>query len=65
MSDFDYEDQDEFLSLDDLDHEENSEFSSGNDDWGDSYDDMDSEAWDKEYRGDEMEELEDDPWALS
>ncbi|MBB6482050.1 hypothetical protein [Spirochaeta isovalerica] len=66
MSDFDYDDQDDLMSLDDLDDEENSDYFSGSDDWGDSYDDMDSEAWDREYRGDDvLEELEDDPWALS
>jgi len=66
MSDFDDDDQDDFMSLDDLDNEENSGFYSGSDDWGDSYDDMDAEAWDREYRGDDgSEELEDDPWALS
>lgn len=63
MSDFD--DQDDFMSLDDLDTEEETGYETGNDDWGDSLDDMDSEAWDREYRGDDSEELEDDPWALS
>lgn len=64
MSDF--EDQDDYMSLDDLDREEESNYATTtSDDWGDSYDDMDSEAWDREYRGDDEEELEDDPWALS
>jgi hypothetical protein len=63
MSDFD--EQDGFMSLDDLEDEEDSDLSEENDDWGDSFDDMDAEAWDKEYRGDDSEELEDDPWALS
>lgn len=61
----DFDDQDDDMSLEDLDNEEESGFSVGNDDWGDSFDDMDAEAWDKEYRGDDLEELEDDPWALS
>jgi len=61
MSDFD--DQDGFMSLDDLDNEEQSAAGVGSDDWGDSFDDMDSEAWDNEYHA-EDEELEDDPWAL-
>lgn len=63
MSDF--ADQDDYMSLEDLDSEEESELSLVNDDWSDSLDDMDSEAWDKEYRGEDGEELEDDPWALS
>lgn len=61
----DPEDQDEMLSFEDLDNEE-TDFSHNNDgDWGDSLDDMDAEAWDREYRGNDSEELEDDPWALS
>ena len=63
MSDF--EEQDDYMSLEDLDNEEESGYSVPTDDWGDSLDDMDAEAWDKEYRGDDSEELEDDPWALS
>jgi len=63
MSDF--EEQDDYMSLEDLDNEEESGYSVPTDDWGDSLDDMDAEAWDKEYRGDDLEELEDDPWALS
>lgn len=63
MSDSD--DQDNYMSLEDLDNEEESGLEVASDDWGDSFDDMDSEAWDKEYRGDDSEELEDDPWALS
>lgn len=65
MSDFDFDDQDDLMSLEDLDQEEDSDYFLKNEDWGDSFDDMDSEAWDKEYRGDDLEELEDDPWALS
>lgn len=64
MSDF--EDQDDDMSLEDLDESVDTGLTSAaGDDWGDSYDDMDSESWDKEYRGDEGEELENDPWALS
>ncbi len=64
MSDF--EDQDDDMSLEDLDESVDSGSTSVvSDDWGDSYDDMDAESWDKEYRGDDGEELEDDPWALS
>ena len=65
MSNFEEQDQDSYMSLEDLDNQEDSEISVVSDDWGDSMDDMDSEAWDKEYRGDDSEELEDDPWALS
>lgn len=63
MSDF--EDRDEFMSLEDLDEESDTGLGPDKEDWGDSFDDMDAEAWDKEYRGNDDEELEDDPWALS
>ncbi len=61
----DYDDHDDNLSFEDLEDEEREITSSEDEDWGDSMDDMDSEAWDRKYRGDDEEELEDDPWALS
>ena len=53
---------DGIISLDDLEPDEKK----GDDqsDWGDEYDDMDSESWDRQY-GDEEEELEGDPWDLN
>lgn len=62
----DDDDQDDFMSLDDLENDDDSDlYDEDQDDWGDSFDDMDSEAWDREYHGGDGEELEDDPWALS
>ncbi len=65
MSDFDdYDEDDErFVSLDDLAEEEELERPAA-DDWGDDLDDQDSEFWDRQYSHEE-EELEDDPWDLN
>ena len=67
----DVEDEDDkTISLDDLENEENEQ-GHGDDpfynenDWGDSYDDLDSEAWERQYRqNDEEEDVEPDPWDL-
>ncbi len=55
-------DDDRMVSLDDLEPDE--EGTDDHSDWGDEFDDMDSESWDKQY-GDEDEELEGDPWDLN
>ena len=66
--DLDDEDDEKTISLDDLEDLENGKEQDGEpsfdqDDWGDSYDDLDSEAWERQYRQDD-EELEVDPWDL-
>jgi len=53
---------DGMMSLEDLEPDEKGETDQA--DWGDEYDDMDSESWDRQY-GDEEEELEGDPWDLN
>ena len=60
----DFEEKDDDISLEDLEREESSEYSGTCDDWSDSYDDIDSEAWESEYGSDE-DELSGDPWSLS
>ena len=70
MSDWDNledEEEDKTISLDDLEDMENGkekehEPSFDQDDWGDSYDDLDSEAWERQYRQDD--DVEVDPWDL-
>jgi len=62
------EDDDDTISLDDLESIENEqkkkiETPLDEDDWGDSYDDLDSEAWERQYRPEE-DEIERDPWEL-
>jgi len=64
----DEEDEDRTISLDDLeslehDQERRDDPFFDEEDWGDSYDDLDSEAWEKQYRR-EDEEMERDPWEL-
>jgi hypothetical protein len=63
------DDDDKTISLDDLEnlehkkeHEDDPFYDENN--WGESYDDMDSEAWEKQYRIDEDEEVDTDPWEL-
>ncbi len=71
MSDWDNLDDEEdenTISLDDLEEMENGRERENDtvydqDDWGDSYDDLDSEAWEKQYRQEE-EDLTVDPWDL-
>ncbi len=70
MSDWDSpeDEDDKTISLDDLESMESSQEGDEHslydeDDWGDSYDDLDSEAWERQYNHDE-EELERDPWEL-
>ena len=72
MSDLDSshneDDEDKVISLDDLESMENKQehqidSNVDEDDWGDSYDDLDSESWERQYRQDE-EEVERDPWEL-
>lgn len=62
LNDTDGDFDDGMMSLEDLEPDKKG----GDDhaDWGDEYDDMDSESWDKQY-GDEEEELEGDPWDLN
>ena len=74
MSDWDSsigeDDEDKTISLDDLESLENDQEQLvdshlDEDDWGDSFDDLDSEAWERQYgleNGDD--ELERDPWEL-
>ena len=58
------------ISLDDLESLENNQEKPGDanvddDDWGDSFDDLDSEAWEKQYgQEDADDEIERDPWEL-
>ena len=62
--------EDNTISLDDLESLENEQEKPGDnqvdeDDWGDSFDDLDSEAWEKKYgQEDADEEIERDPWEL-
>ena len=73
MSDWDAsedEDEDKTISLDDLEnieqegeHQDDPFFDEN--DWGDSYDDLDSEAWERQYHTDDYgDEVEPDPWDL-
>lgn len=70
MSDWkENEDDERTISLDDLeDIEQEKEHRDdplyNEDDWGNSYDDLDSEAWDRQYRKDDNDEVEPDPWDL-
>lgn len=67
MSDWE---EDNTISLDDLESLENSQeypddIQVDEDDWGDSYDDLDSESWEKQFGLDDVEEeIERDPWEL-
>jgi len=70
MSDWDSleEDNDNVISLDDLENMENQLESDedsclNDDDWSDSFDDLDSEEWEKQYHI-EDEIPEKDPWEL-
>ncbi len=65
---YDDDDEDRTISLDDLESMENEQANQvdsnvDEDDWGDAYDDLDSEAWERQYRQ-EDEEVERDPWEL-
>ncbi len=72
MSDWDTseeEDEDKTISLDDLENLEQEQEHQDDpyydeNDWGDSYDDLDSEAWERQYGTDEDEDVEPDPWDL-
>ena len=64
----DDDDEDKTISLDDLESMEKEQANQvdsnvDEEDWGDSYDDLDSEAWERQYRQ-EDEEVERDPWEL-
>jgi len=67
---FDDEDEDDkTISLDDLESLENDRERQDDpfydeDDWGDSFDDLDSEAWERQYRQNDDDEIEPDPWDL-
>ncbi len=67
MSDWE---EDNTISLDDLESLENNQEHPGDnqvdeDDWGDSFDDLDSESWEKQFGLDDVEEeIERDPWEL-
>jgi len=56
------------ISLEELEYLENSndkqEEHVDEDDWGDSYNDLDSEAWERHYGQDDEEEITKDPWDL-
>ena len=58
------------ISLDDLESQENEQEHNvdvpvDEDDWGDSFDDLDSEAWERQYgQEDDDDEVERDPWEL-
>ena len=63
------EDDERTISLDDLEDIEHEKEHRDDplyneDDWGNSYDDLDSEAWDRQYRKDDNDEVEPDPWDL-
>ena len=70
MSDWkENEDDERTISLDDLEDIEHEKEHRDDplyneDDWGSSYDDLDSEAWDRQYRKDDNDEVEPDPWDL-
>lgn len=70
MSDWkENEDDERTISLDDLEEIEHEKEHRDDpfyneDDWGNSYDDLDSEAWDRQYRKDDNDEVEPDPWDL-
>lgn len=60
MSDYD---DDEMLSLDEMEDDDYSE--GGSDDWGDDLDDQDSGFWGERYGNDEDDvDADYDPWAL-
>ena len=63
------DEDDKTISLDDLENLEHSKEHEGDpfydeDNWGESYDDMDSEAWERQYGIDDDEEVDTDPWEL-
>ncbi|QEN09345.1 hypothetical protein EXM22_15675 [Oceanispirochaeta crateris] len=62
FNDSDEDIDDGIISLYDL--ESDDDRVDDHDDWGDEFDDMDSESWDREY-GDSEEVLEGDPWDLN
>jgi len=73
MSDWsssDEENDEKTISLDDLENLENEQehridAAVDEDDWGDSFDDLDSEAWERQYGlEDGDDEVERDPWEL-
>ena len=73
MSEWEKEEEDKTISLDDLENiererereqEKRDDPFYNEDDWGDSYDDLDSEAWERQYRQDDEDEIESDPWGL-
>jgi len=64
----DEEDDDNVISLDELENMEKERARPADshvdeDDWGDSYDDLDGEAWERQYQQEE-DEVERDPWEL-
>ena len=64
------EDDDKTISLDDLENLEHDQEHQDDpyydeNDWGDSYDDLDSEAWERQYHTeDDGDDVEPDPWDL-
>jgi hypothetical protein len=70
MSDWDtsHDEEENVISLDDLEEMENEQDGQAEnpdeDDWGDTYDDLDSEAWDRRYGQEDYEELDKNPWDL-
>ncbi len=68
LGNLDDEEDDKTISLDDLetiekDKERENDSSQDKDDWGDSYDDLDSESWEQQYRQDD-DGPDVDPWDL-
>jgi len=69
-SSFDGDEEGKTISLDDLESQENEQEHNvdvpvDEDDWGDSFDDLDSEAWERQYgQEDDDDEVERDPWEL-
>jgi hypothetical protein len=64
----DDDDDDNVISLDELEKLEKERARPADshvdeDDWGDSYDDLDGEAWERQYQQEE-DEVERDPWEL-
>lgn len=73
MSEWEKQEEDKTISLDDLENierererkrEQRDDPFYNENDWGDSYDDLDSEAWERQYRQDDEDEIESDPWGL-
>lgn len=70
MSDREGEDiKDTNISLDELENLEHEQEHQDDpcydeDDWGESYDDLDGEAWERQYSQNREENVEPDPWDL-